>query len=212
MATQHKHEMFIKSKIGLCILILFLGFLPFVESILCYQCADGSKTGGDCKNDLKGLVKSSLGDEDKDIEPIDGVFSKNCSTSSTLNNSLDFCVIETFMSAGDSKSFLRDCSDGRTFSYSGELKGLDKLEQIEADNETTCIYRMTNNIHICITLCTTDFCNGPQPNETVNCTDNATCAAGRPLWMGSSTMIGPFYIHPIMFPILIYIFSVFVLN
>ncbi|KAK6176486.1 hypothetical protein SNE40_014766 [Patella caerulea] len=197
----------------ICLLLLFglLLFLPAVDTLLCYQCASGNPDGGNCQNDMNGMIESAKGDPEKDITPEDGRYTKNCTTSSTVNHTLGYCVIETFKSAGLGKSFIRDCSDGVVFSYTGNINDLKKLDNVRPDNETTCTYRLTSNMHVCVTLCTTDFCNGPQiPENNTNCTegDNVTCSAGRPLWLMNSpigVIFNPFMIHPLILPTFIYV-------
>ena len=115
--------------------------------------------------------------------------------------------------AGKLKSFIRDCSDGANFSFTEDVRN-NKLGQVTADNYTTCIYRISANAHICVTLCdNVDFCNGPRqpPNDTeteCNETDNATCAAWAlgfgpgPLGPMADRLLGRAYLLPLVAAIL----------
>ncbi|CAC5417552.1 unnamed protein product [Mytilus coruscus] len=61
---------------------------------------------------------------------------------------------------GQTHAYLRDCHNtGR--SYSIQDPRFDDLEP--SLNHTTCIYEKgSNKIMVCVTICDTDFCNGPQ--------------------------------------------------
>ena len=112
---------------------------------------------------------------------------------------------------GELKSFIRDCSDGSNFSFTENVKSA-KLSQIAPDNFTTCIYLISANVHICVTLCEKDFCNAPLPppptTDDCNITDNATCGAGA-LLFGSGPfgpmidrVVGRAYFLPVLVAIL----------
>lgn len=56
-------------------------------------------------------------------------------------------------------AFIRDCSDGLTFS----IHDVPRFGTLKASlNHTTCAYMPLSKIMACVTLCDTDFCNGPQ--------------------------------------------------
>ena len=56
-------------------------------------------------------------------------------------------------------AFIRDCSDSHTFS----IPGVPRFGTLKASlNHTTCVYMSFSKIMACVTLCDTDFCNGPQ--------------------------------------------------
>lgn len=59
------------------------------------------------------------------------------------------------MFSGELVSYIRDCSDGKTFSVY-----LDKFVGLAADNQTACGYQL-QGLLVCVTLCAGDFCNGP---------------------------------------------------
>lgn len=115
-------------------------------------------------------------------------------------------------STGEVKSFMRDCSDGKTFSFTDEVK-FPRLLQVKGDNFTTCSYRLTANFHVCLSLCESDFCNAPRappPNETCNGTDNATCSA-RSLVLGFLPGV-PLFSHVFVLPLLAFALSLLVVD
>ncbi|KAK7093236.1 uncharacterized protein [Littorina saxatilis] len=177
------------------ILILLVTCCVWISGGLnCFQCLD-PKTGGPCQHDFKGLTNTSKGIFPNITKP----YYKECYNDTFNKRHIvqDYCVIETFHLGGELKSFIRDCSDGQNFSFTGDVKN-EKLNDITPNNFTTCVYRLSANAHICITLCNTgDFCNGPipAPNDTEDCYDNetgdnSTCGAGS-LLLGTSGPFGP---------------------
>lgn len=77
------------------------------------------------------------------------------------------CFIESFAVNGFTTSHIRDCGDGRHFSFSSNLQAnrsaYRRLENLAKINETACVW---DGQHlVCLTLCTTNFCNGPQLHE-----------------------------------------------
>lgn len=66
--------------------------------------------------------------------------------------------------AGLMRSFIRDCSDGKSF-YDTSLN--EQFEnRLKDDNQTSCVYKGTSDI-VCITLCKDNFCNGPLLSSTI---------------------------------------------
>lgn len=161
--------------------VLFAGCCWVTDGLQCIQCVD-PRDGGRCKDDYKGIVNATLGESHE-------FYNKTCVHDPANNFTQPYCVIEEFFEGEDLKSFLRDCSDGKTFSFTeSNVDGSNsnrypKLKQIRPDNYTTCVYSTASRGHICLTLCEGDFCNAPRPNITeeldcsVNGTDNETCGA-----------------------------------
>lgn len=82
--------------------------------------------------------------------PIGNLHSSKC-----LFSSLD--LIKFLISLGETLSFIRGCSKGKTdISVSG-------FHNFSADNQTACQYYPDSQDHLlaCITWCQEDFCNGP---------------------------------------------------
>ncbi|XP_076452083.1 uncharacterized protein LOC143287729 [Babylonia areolata] len=164
--------------------VVFIGCVWVTGGLKCLQCLDYA-AGGPCVHDTKTLVAASQGV----FENGSRSYYKECPDGS-LGASQNFCVIEAFYQAGDLKSFIRDCSDGQNFSFTGEVKS-PKLENLAPDNFTTCVYLISRNSHLCLTLCQGDFCNAPLPaNETSDCNETATCGAAR-LFPFASGPFGP---------------------
>ncbi|KAL3862738.1 hypothetical protein ACJMK2_008691 [Sinanodonta woodiana] len=138
------------------LLLLFLGIcisLCYSDGLICYQCADSTSDPKKavCQN-YKRLKKDRINAE-KDGKM--GRYFKNCTDYNET-----FCVIELIMSRGDTFSYIRDCSDGKTFSIE-----LNAFKNLAADNQTTCSYRGDGYL-ACVTLCNTDMCNGPTGGVT----------------------------------------------
>ncbi|XP_046370484.2 uncharacterized protein LOC124144911 isoform X1 [Haliotis rufescens] len=149
-------------------ILLFL--LPVAACLYCYQCGN-TGSGGFCETDTKTIVKSARhaalqlnNSTNPDVEVIDTdnegrtqPYIKKCS------NSRNVCMIETIENAQTSAmlSYIRDCSDGKTFSYGN----LSMLQGIEHNNFTTCAYD-TLGYMTCVTTCDTNFCNGPKAGAT----------------------------------------------
>ncbi|XP_067659101.1 uncharacterized protein [Haliotis asinina] len=148
-------------------ILLFL--LPVAAGLYCYQCGS---TGNDgfCKTEIKTLIKSAQdivhrlqnstsGGEvvDTDSSGRTTPYIKKCA------NFRNVCMIETVENAQTSQvlSYIRDCSDGKTFSFGN----LSMLQDIQYDNFTTCGYD-TRGYMSCITACSEDFCNGPKAGAT----------------------------------------------
>ncbi|WAR15018.1 hypothetical protein MAR_005123 [Mya arenaria] len=86
---------------------------------------------------------------------------KNCTGYADKPEEEIYCGIFETKSRGTTRSFIRDCSDGKNF-FDDSLN-VQFENRILGDNQTTCVYKGTSDI-VCITLCTgkgNDFCNGP---------------------------------------------------
>lgn len=189
-----------KTELHLIAWFIVTGFVCFTGGLRCIQCVD-QKEGQPCQSDYMKLVNATrgLGHE---------YLVKNCSEEYNQT----FCMIETYYSGGEVKSFMRDCSDGKTFSFTDEVK-FPRLLQVKGDNFTTCSYRLTANFHVCLSLCESDFCNAPRappPNETCNGTDNATCSA-RSLVLGFLPGV-PLFSHVFVLPLLAFALSLLVVD
>ncbi|KAK3586761.1 hypothetical protein CHS0354_023489 [Potamilus streckersoni] len=117
----------------------------------CYSCGS-TGSGADCEVNTDLLIDATKQNESftfvKECEP---PFDKCCS-------------IEHFMQSGGTTSFIRDCSDGETFSYKdpSSKSNFSRLDNLNTSysNETACVYN--GQYLICLSLCnSTDFCNGP---------------------------------------------------
>lgn len=137
-------------------ILVFFSIFASTECLLCYQCADSIK-GGECMSDIKGMEQDFVYHKnktthDKAYKP---TYIKNC----TQVVNATTCIIERIDSRGATEAFIRDCSDGYTFSIP-----LDRLTNLEPDNMTTCGFTGIGYV-VCVTLCKEDLCNGPQVNN-----------------------------------------------
>lgn len=65
-----------------------------------------------------------------------------------------------FSGTGQPFSFIRGCTDGKIFSLTDFPN-----RTIVSDNQTTCAFRPgSGKVVVCLTMCKTDFCNGPLPD------------------------------------------------
>ncbi|XP_052260619.1 uncharacterized protein LOC127864782 [Dreissena polymorpha] len=144
--------------------LLVLSIFSTCTGLMCYFCSDTSNEAG--KNSCQSWVKSMRYFRKKYNEK--GVFDttkyvKNCTGFADLPEEQITCGIFSTQSRGLMRSFIRDCSDGKSF-YDTSLN-----EQFEnrlmADNQTSCVYKGTSDI-VCITLCKDNFCNGPLLSST----------------------------------------------
>ncbi|CAC5400878.1 unnamed protein product [Mytilus coruscus] len=128
------------------------------NALWCYQCGDSSIEGA-CVTDTAGMEaeyyrrNDSLKNPDKE-DTVPYKYLKDC-----LNTS-EICIIERIEEQGQTHAYLRDCHNtGR--SYSIQDPRFDDLEP--SLNHTTCIYEKGSSKRmVCVTICDTDFCNGPQ--------------------------------------------------
>ncbi|XP_060068545.1 uncharacterized protein LOC132548681 [Ylistrum balloti] len=109
-----------------------------MDSLRCYACADS----GNCETSYDALIHN----RDKG-----GNLNRNCSAPNQ-----HYCMIESIKKEDKDVSFIRDCSDGHTFSYND----IPRLKTVMPNNQSTCAYYQA--YVICISVCRTDFCNGPQ--------------------------------------------------
>ncbi|XP_069118901.1 uncharacterized protein [Argopecten irradians] len=117
---------------------LMLYLTERADSLRCYACADS----GNCETSYSVLIH----DRDKG-----GVLNRNCTAPSQ-----HYCMIESIKKEDRDVSFIRDCSDGHTFSYTD----IPRLKTVLPNNQSTCAYYQA--YVICVSVCRTDFCNGPQ--------------------------------------------------
>ncbi|VDI71847.1 Hypothetical predicted protein [Mytilus galloprovincialis] len=97
---------------------------------------------------------ASLKEPETDKDKVPYKYLKDC-----LNTS-EICIIERIEEQGKTHAYLRDCHyTGR--SYSIQDPRFDDLDP--SLNHTTCIYEKGSSKKlVCVTICNTDFCNGPQ--------------------------------------------------
>ncbi|KAL3862223.1 hypothetical protein ACJMK2_008209 [Sinanodonta woodiana] len=121
------------------------------ETSWCYSCGS-TGAGGDCEVNTDALTKATKQNESF-------TFVKECAYPYNVS-----CSIEHYMQSGGTTSFIRDCSDGVTFSYhdpssKANFARLNDLSKIN-NNETACVYN--GQYLICLSLCnSSNFCNGP---------------------------------------------------
>lgn len=137
-----------------------------VKDLWCYSCSD-TQRGADCQTNIKTMA-GEAGEVENQIkltttnEPRTRQstmkYAKNCGGYANFT----YCMIETIENRGEVHSYLRDCSDGVSFSYR-----LSKLSNVHPDNQTTCGYTGQGYV-ICVRLCRSNFCNGPFPLSAAN--------------------------------------------
>ncbi|KAH3849660.1 hypothetical protein DPMN_092063 [Dreissena polymorpha] len=80
------------------------------------------------------------------------------------------CMIETFSTLGNTVSHIRDCSNGKQFSYTANIVNdrgaYARLYALQHNNETACVW--DGNNMACLTKCDEDLCNGPQINGCIS--------------------------------------------
>ncbi|CAI9741259.1 Hypothetical predicted protein [Octopus vulgaris] len=124
--------------IPLCLLISVLR----VTSLQCFHCSS-SAPGSKCETGVKEFAKYN-----------NSKFAQNCSDYSFKGKV--FCAIETKHVNGKSSYLIRECSDGNTKNF----ESFRKLRYLNPEKNTT-LCTFINGI-FCLTICETDFCNGPQ--------------------------------------------------
>ncbi|KAL3861589.1 hypothetical protein ACJMK2_007615 [Sinanodonta woodiana] len=130
------------------VVLCLLGSFEQVASLMCYFCA-GTGSKSLCPD--AGYFLDGFKDTDGNSEMF-----KNCMA--PFNNS---CIIEEYRAGGDIVSYIRDCSDSPPYANPAKEPVYDTLrsEVNTPRNRTSCIF---NNIdRVCLTICNTDFCNGP---------------------------------------------------
>ncbi|XP_062569217.1 uncharacterized protein LOC134231294 [Saccostrea cucullata] len=135
-----------------------------VNDLWCYSCTD-TQRGADCQTNIKtmagegGEVKDRIKTaKEQSTQQSTMKYAKNCGGYANFT----YCMIETIENRGEVHSYIRDCSDGASFSYR-----LSKLSNVHPDNQTTCGYTGQGYV-ICVRLCQTNFCNGPFPLSAAN--------------------------------------------
>ncbi|XP_046559196.1 uncharacterized protein LOC124268210 [Haliotis rubra] len=167
----------------------------YTSSLACYQCADSGGEDVDCQDAsaLLNITKPEKKEGEEEPDESDYIrknkYYKNCDD---VNQTM--CMIESHVSQGVVKSYIRDCSDGETFSFAKSK--YPRLENLPANNETTCTYDVGPNIQICVTLCTGDVCNGPQlvPKEEIECR-NVTNVYGETEVICGASSLSHFLMH-----------------
>ncbi|KAL3861591.1 hypothetical protein ACJMK2_007617 [Sinanodonta woodiana] len=149
---------FTRAFTGIYVVLCLLGTFKQAASLKCYFCAGtGSKQCQDAGYFLEGF-------KDTNGKPL---MLKNCTA--PYNHS---CIIEEYRAGGNAASHIRECSDGRTFAYPSNEALYRKLlaEAENPRNRSACIFNSI--VQVCLTVCNTDFCNGPIPS--VNAADTYT--------------------------------------
>ncbi|XP_046375851.2 uncharacterized protein LOC124148664 isoform X1 [Haliotis rufescens] len=134
----------------LCVLISFDGARGGYSRNACYFCTD-TGSNPDCR-DYDVLHKANLNNNDTDQELL-----RNCSASQP------FCMIEVYIKLGLVYSYIRDCTSNQNDSFSFAKEG--RLKVITATNITTCTFDKQTMGQMCLTICSGQFCNGPQVSE-----------------------------------------------
>lgn len=137
-----------------------------VNDLWCYSCSDTNR-GADCQTNIKTMageagevenqIKTTTTQEQRTRQST-MKYAKSCRAYANFT----YCMIETIENRDEVHSYLRDCSDGKSFSYK-----LSKLTNLHPDNQTTCGFTGQGYV-ICVRLCRTNFCNGPFPLSAAN--------------------------------------------
>lgn len=125
--------------------VLFLLLVAPVTSLMCYSC-QSSRPFSDCESNVREFRKGA-----------NSKFAVNCSGYSNMQH--DFCAIETYMQNGNANVILRECND-KTFSFSRFQPPYRKFKYLNPNNNTT-MCTVVGSMAVCVTLCSTDMCNGP---------------------------------------------------
>ncbi|CAC5399561.1 unnamed protein product [Mytilus coruscus] len=132
------------------------------DTLWCYQCGDSSSTGS-CITDTAGMEAEYIEFNKTDHTKQDQTTSEGTKTKQYqyLKNceNYDRCVIERIEEQGLLHAYIRDChNSANNYSfYDPKFLDLDP-----ARNHTSCIYDAFSKRVACVTVCETDFCNGPQ--------------------------------------------------
>ncbi|VDI36483.1 Hypothetical predicted protein [Mytilus galloprovincialis] len=141
------------------ICVFCFGLILYSDALWCYQCGDSS-IEAPCVTDTAGMEaeyirrNDSLKNPKPDEDEAPYKYLKDC-----LNTS-DICIIERIEEQGQTHAYIRDChTTGKSYSIQ-DLRFNDLDSSL---NHTTCIYeRGSSKRLVCVTICDTDFCNGPQ--------------------------------------------------
>ncbi|KAL3861587.1 hypothetical protein ACJMK2_007613 [Sinanodonta woodiana] len=139
------------------VVLCLLGSFEQVASLMCYFCA-GTSTKSSCLD--AGYFIDGFKDTDGKPQML-----KNCTAPYNTT-----CIIEEYKAGGNIASHIRDCSDGRTFAYPTTEPIYNRLrtEAMTPRNRSACIFNSI--VQVCLTACSTDFCNGPQYDAAGTCT------------------------------------------
>ncbi|KAK7094299.1 uncharacterized protein [Littorina saxatilis] len=156
--------------------------LPDVEGFWCYTCFDFTANDTWCRG-ANNLLNSQVAVRHETVverysHPSYGI--RNC------GRWAPYCVITEVYSADDtSKSlYVRDCSNGEDFSFTfldgsrltlnttGTRVGAFLPSGTRApNNRTVCMWSGEGQSQVCVTICSGDFCNGPQLQREEDTTD-----------------------------------------
>ncbi|KAL5014300.1 hypothetical protein ScPMuIL_008570 [Solemya velum] len=119
----------------LMLIYLLTLYFTITDAVLCYQCADssGSEEFAPCQYEISDLSAAAY--ETLTTNRLSKKYSKNCSHS----DDTPYCIIEEIQQGGKVTTFMRDCSDGKTFSF--PLMEVPKLKHVQPDNQTTCSFQ-----------------------------------------------------------------------
>ncbi|XP_067658908.1 uncharacterized protein [Haliotis asinina] len=143
----------------LCVFMSFDGARGGYSEHACYFCTD-TGSNPDCR-DYDLLYKANLKNNDTEQTLL-----RNCSADQPL------CMIEVYIKLGQVYSYIRDCTANKADSFSFAKEG--RLAHVSTDNITTCTFDKHTMGQMCLTLCSGQFCNGPQVSE---------CSVLTPGWM-----------------------------
>ncbi|KAH3898182.1 hypothetical protein DPMN_022401 [Dreissena polymorpha] len=142
--------------------------MTIAGALLCYQCVDSTgdrEKGGGCQYSVRALAKQRSNFEQKNAAFSKQTNLKNCSNYIDRDGReiMPFCKIEKYSSYGEINGYIRDCSNGSDFSV--DFRNATHLSYekryIRPDNQTGCGYSPTHFANLCVSICDTDFCNGP---------------------------------------------------
>ncbi|XP_046576919.1 uncharacterized protein LOC124284843 [Haliotis rubra] len=138
-------------------LVLFFGLFHSSDGILCYTC--GAAGGeGECISGYSlflDVYRHVMNNNTKHVNDAGSRYPGYADCDTFPEQTV--CMIEEVRESKTRKilSYIRGCSDGVTFSFNlANLKGL------KPSNTTTCGFD-TRGYRPCVTLCKSDFCNGP---------------------------------------------------
>ncbi|WAR14360.1 hypothetical protein MAR_004465 [Mya arenaria] len=144
----------------LFVFMVTVGSVEMNETATNLQCYSCFGTGGNNECEQFKTYKEAM-DDNKSYSH----YLKNCTP--PYNQS---CIIETFSVLGQTVSHIRDCSDGRFFSFNQTLQNqrnaYTRLHELDNSNETACVW---DGQHlVCLSKCDGDFCNGPVLERKIN--------------------------------------------
>lgn len=150
-------------------LLILFPLIGTAVCLMCYQCSDTSDKPGknECQRYVRTMRKRQrLFWENRELGP----YVKNCTDFGDLPENETYCYIASVRSGGtgELKSYIRDCSDGKSF-FGADFNKLFTTGNVIADNQTTCMYSPQGYL-ACVSLCGPfdDFCNGPATTASSN--------------------------------------------